>query len=53
MSHVVDVFDQDDEGFTIVQCMCGLPLGPFPDDETAIDALMEHAFLEGQASVTG
>lgn len=29
------------------KCRCGWEVGGLPDDETLIDALMEHAYLEG------
>lgn len=41
--HILDEIKMDDDGFETAICKCGLELGPFPDTETMIDALMEHA----------
>lgn len=43
-------FEEDDDGFISVTCGCGAPLGPFPDQETALDAAMEHAYHAGAGS---
>jgi hypothetical protein len=32
------------DGWYSAQCTCGFTEGPFPDIETMVDALMEHAF---------
>lgn len=45
--HLSDL-DTDSDGWLIVRCTCGWSLlGPVPDNETATDVLMEHAFHEG------
>lgn len=41
--------DSDENGFVISHCSCGWRMGPMPDEETAIDALMEHAYERGWA----
>jgi hypothetical protein len=38
----------DDDGFIWAACECGQQLGPFPDEETCVDALMSHAYSEGE-----
>lgn len=35
-------------GWLNALCCCGWRQGPFPDEETAIDALMEHAYAMGR-----
>lgn len=37
------------DGWTIARCMCGWTFGPCPDDVTATDVLMEHAYAAGWA----
>lgn len=37
-------FDEDDDGFITVKCGCGAVVGPAPDNETALDMAMEHAY---------
>ena len=37
----------DEDGWTIPTCTCGWTFGPCPDDETAADALMDHAYETG------
>jgi hypothetical protein len=44
-------FEHDDHGFIVVNCGCGFVLGPAPDEETALDMAMEHAFHEGRQTV--
>lgn len=39
--------DADEDGFILPVCTCGWKYGPVPDEETATDALMDHAFYEG------
>ena len=39
--------DEDDDGFYWVVCGCELRLGPAPDQETATDMAMEHAWEMG------
>lgn len=39
---------EDDDGFVIVACNCGAVLGPAPDEETALDMAMEHAWRAGR-----
>ena len=42
-------FVEDADGFVLVECGCGVVLGPAPDTETALDMAMEHAFNAGRA----
>jgi len=43
-AHLFGGFDEDDDGFVTVACHAGdWSAGPFPDQETAIDALIDHA----------
>lgn len=46
MNHSADNYE-DDEGWTIARCSCGIEWGPVPDAETATDVLMEHAYGAG------
>jgi hypothetical protein len=39
--------DTDDLGFFSPVCACGWPCPPCPDQETAADALMQHAYEAG------
>ena len=38
-------FEQDEDGFVHVVCGCGVTLGPAPDEETALDIAMDHAYF--------
>lgn len=42
VGHTSDCYE-DDDGWLIVRCTCGFLFGPVPDNETAMDVLMEHA----------
>jgi hypothetical protein len=35
------------DGWFTATCTCGWTEGPFPDAETTVDALMEHAYEAG------
>lgn len=48
-AHVSAEFERDEDDFIVARCSCGWSLGPFPDEETAIDVLMEHAYDRGRA----
>lgn len=39
--------EPDEDGFYWATCACGDHAGAFPDLETAVDALMAHAFDAG------
>jgi hypothetical protein len=41
------------EGWYSAQCTCGFTEGPFPDAETMVDALMEHAYHAGVVAGVG
>ena len=44
-------FEHDDHhGFIVVQCTCGIEIGAAPDEETALDMAMEHAWRAGRAT---
>lgn len=43
----VDV-GEDGEGFIHAECSCGFKVEGLPDDETAIDVLMDHAYEMGR-----
>jgi hypothetical protein len=38
---------EDGDGFLVPRCTCGWEGPPVPDDETATDVLMDHAFMAG------
>lgn len=38
----------DADGWVIPSCVCGWAFGPVPDDETATDVLMDHAYTAGR-----
>lgn len=40
-------FEENDEGWYVPECQCGWTWAPVPDAETAADALMEHAYVQG------
>jgi hypothetical protein len=44
--HITSFFGEED-GWQDGRCACGWAVGPCPDDETVVDALMEHAFEMG------
>jgi len=44
MTHLSDGLTAEN-GWYHARCMCGWTEGPFPDPETMVDALMEHAAL--------
>ena len=41
--------EHDDDGWVWITCECGFRMGPYPDDEVAIDVAMNHAFDMGFA----
>ena len=45
--HYITNKEWDEIGFLTVECVCGAAFGPFPDDETAMDQMMDHAYYEG------
>jgi hypothetical protein len=46
MIHQTADFDlHPGDGWYSAQCTCGFTEGPFPDVETMVDALMEHAAI--------
>lgn len=51
-THTSDNYE-DEEGWIIVRCSCGLAWGPVPDAETATDVLMEHAYRAGLTAGPG
>lgn len=46
MAHA-SAITEDGDGFLIPGCTCGWQGIPVPDDETATDALMDHAYMAG------
>jgi hypothetical protein len=42
--------EREADGFYTARCICGWSDGPFPDFETMVDALMDHAFYAGKGS---
>lgn len=51
MTHMTANFDlHPDDGWFRAECSCGWEQGPFPDAETMVDALMDHAYAAGLAS---
>lgn len=45
--HTVDGLLEDKLGFFVAECACGWECPPSPDEETAIDFLMQHAYEAG------
>ena len=42
---------EDPDGFIIPRCTCGWEAPAVPDDETATDVLMDHAYMAGVRAV--
>lgn len=43
-------FERDEHHeFVFVTCGCGIEIGAAPDEETALDMAMEHAYNAGRA----
>ena len=40
-------FEAEPDGSYRARCECGFNYGPFPGVEDAVDALMDHAYMEG------
>lgn len=40
-------FEEDKLGFFVPKCSCGWECPPTPDEETATDFLMQHAYEAG------
>ena len=51
--HVSDLDLHPADGWFHAQCLCGWTQGPFPDTETMVDALMEHAALAANPAPAG
>jgi hypothetical protein len=45
--YTVDGLEQDERGFFVPKCACGWECFPCPDEDTATDALMQHAYEAG------
>jgi hypothetical protein len=45
--YTVDGLEQDKLGFFVPKCACGWKSPPAPDEETATDFLMQHAYEAG------
>jgi len=51
--HQTADFDlRPDGGWYTATCTCGHTEGPFPDPETMVDALMDHAYFAGRDEAT-
>lgn len=46
-THACDEIGEDNAGFPCGRCICGWQSPPCPDEETAIDYLMQHAYEMG------
>lgn len=46
-------FVVDDEGWMTARCLCEWEQGPLPGPEEVVDALMTHAFEQGQMTSEG
>lgn len=53
MSAHASIPEVDEDGWITPKCVCGWSFGPTPDDETATDVLMDHAYEAGLAYAAG
>ncbi len=47
MHYTANGFEEDKLGFFVPKCSCGWECPPAPDEETATDFLMQHAYEAG------
>ena len=48
-AHYTESFEEDKLGYFVPKCACGWQSPPAPDEETATDFLMQHAYEAGYA----